>query len=261
MRRVLGIDVASASWSDNGSAVIELDEVSGTFTGVTAPAIRWPTGSLTPAALAFAIDTFARARGVAAVALDGPQGWRDPGTDPGQPGVGRRCEYACRTQGKTGVYPNTFPANQRGWIQFSIELFDALLSKPGVVLANDRRGCEPAGYAVLECYPTSAWRASGLVPLPGKNARPALQPYVAALLDAYRLPAPRTPIAQHDDVQAVVAALCAAALCGGPVIAEPEGVPATVELSGRRLEGLIWNVRPKASALPMRARAAGPGSA
>ncbi|ACL63947.1 hypothetical protein A2cp1_0590 [Anaeromyxobacter dehalogenans 2CP-1] len=249
VRRVLGIDVASAAWRDNGSAIIEFDDASGAFTAVRAPAIAWPTTSLTPASLAAAIDTVARTAGVTAVALDGPQGWRDPATDPALRGVGRRCELACRTQGKTGAYPKTYPGNQRRWIEFSIEVFDALLSRPGVVLANERGGCRPPvdGYAVIECFPTSAWRASGLKPLPGKGSRPALEPHARALWDAFALPEPRSRLSSHDDLQAVVAALCAVPVCGGPAIAVPEGVPAFVDRSGRRLEGLIWNVRPGAS--------------
>src|SRR5438132_6673686 len=131
IRTVLGIDLASAKWSSVGSASIEFADEA--FIRVVAGAIAWPEVPLTPDALADAIDGFARREGVCAVALDGPQGWRDPATAEGTRGVGRRCEYECRTQGKTGAYPRTFPGTQRKWIEFSIGVFASLLAKPGVV--------------------------------------------------------------------------------------------------------------------------------
>jgi len=136
IRTVLGIDLASAKWSSVGSATIEFDDEADAFTSVVAGAIAWPALPLTPAALADAIDAFARRKGVCAVALDGPQGWRDPATPEGTRGVGRRCEYECRTQGKTGAYPRTFPGTQRAWIEFSVEVFANLLARPGVALAD-----------------------------------------------------------------------------------------------------------------------------
>src|SRR5688572_10138116 len=120
-RRVLGIDVASASWSDVGTAAIDFDEER--VTSVIAAPITWPNERLTPAALARIVNAFVRQYSVCAVALDGPQGWRDPETASQLPGMGRRCEYQCRTQGKTGVHRRTYPANQVNWIEFSIELF------------------------------------------------------------------------------------------------------------------------------------------
>jgi hypothetical protein len=246
--KVLGVDLASGKWSDNGSALLELDR--DRFTGLTAPAIVWPSRTLDPGAMAAAIDAFARAEGVCAVSLDGPQGWRDPGTPDGTPGVGRRCEYACRTQGKTGVRPVTFPSTQRPWIEFCIEVFDRLLALPDVSLANDPAHlmAPKTGYVLLECFPTSAWRSSGLDALPGKHKRPDPAPYVEALTQAYALPAPPKPVASHDDVQGVVAALCAVPFAGGPAIAEPSGSSARLiqDAGGAvRVEGLIWNVRPR----------------
>ena len=148
---VLGLDVASADWKSNGSAVITFDAETRVFEGVIAPAIAWPECDLTPAILADVIDTFVRSNGICAVSLDGPQGWRDPSTAPGTPGVGRRCEYQCRTQGKTGVYPRTYPRTQRTWFEFCVDLFGALLAKPGVMLADpDPLAVAPAvGYVVL----------------------------------------------------------------------------------------------------------------
>ncbi len=242
----LGVDLASASWADNGSALIELDRDAARFVSVVPGAIAWPSSALTPAALAGAIDAFARSRGVLAVSLDGPAGWRDPKTPPEAPGVGRRCEYECRTQGKTGVYPRTYPSTQRAWIEHCIAVFDALLAKPGVSFARERGALPPpGGYFVLESFPTSTWRASGLAPLPGKGKRPALAPYVEALSAAFGLPA-FSP-ATHDDLQGVVAALAAVAALGGPARALVHGVPPRSIASSdgpRRVEGLIWDAMP-----------------
>lgn len=247
MRRALGIDVASANWSANGAALVEIDKASGTFTRVDSGVLGWPTDQLTPARLAEVIDAYARAKGVAAVGLDGPQGFRDPATIPGTPGVGRRCEHACNTQGKTGVYPVTYPGNQRGWIEFCVKLFDELLAKQDVVLANDAAPTQPdRGYLLLEVFPTSTWRKSGLTPLPGKSARPVLGPFATALSSAFGLPAV-TP-ATHDDLQAIVAALPAAMLLGARGVAVPSGVPATTGMDAdgvnRRREGYIWDATP-----------------
>ena len=98
---------------------------------------------------------------------------------------------------------------------------------------------------VLECFPTSAWRSSGLTPLPGKGSKPLLSPYVEALRAAYQLPP--FAVQSHDDLQAVVAALTAVGAVRGPAVPRPEGTSSSivVDPSGsRRVEGLIWNVAP-----------------
>jgi hypothetical protein len=70
------------------------------------------------------------------------------------PPCGWRCEYECATQGKTGTYRRTFPANQLAWIEFCVETFTALLAKPDVQLADPRGPLRPpaAGYVLLECF-------------------------------------------------------------------------------------------------------------
>ena len=80
--RVLGIDLASARWSNNGSAVLRFDASTPAWTAIRVPAIVWPTDALTPVAMDKAIDRFAVSHDIIAVALDGPQGWRDPDTPP-----------------------------------------------------------------------------------------------------------------------------------------------------------------------------------
>lgn len=254
--RALGIDVASSGWSSIGSAVVSFDAASNQFRSVEAPAIAWPNAPLTVDALASTIDAYVKKNGISAVAIDGPQGWRDPDTPPTAPGVGRRCEYECRTPGKTGLYPTTFPGNQREWIEFSVDLFDALLQKEGVRLADpDRVGSAPFnGYFLLECFPTSAWRSSGLRPLPAKSKRPGLPSYVASLATTYGLPSSTESVTSHDDLQAIVGALVAAAVVGGPAIPIHCGSASTTVDSRdgvrHRVEGFIWNVRPLSAATP-----------
>lgn len=232
--RVLGIDLASATWADNGSAMFEFD--AGRFVSVTTPAIVWPQTALTPASLAASIRDFCAGQDVSAVALDGPQGWRDPLTPSSEPGVGRRCEWRCKTQGKTGVHPRAYPSTQRGWIEFCIEVFDLLVHGAALFEGRRRRGLH-----LMECFPTSTWRASGLTPLPGKGKKPALPPFVRALRRAYRLPP--FQVRSHDDLQAVVAALSAAGAMGGPCSAVAHGVPARTA-GGHRVEGFIWDANP-----------------
>jgi hypothetical protein len=70
----LGIDLASRKWSDNGSALLSFDADVPAWTALRVPAIGWPTGALTPTAMAKAIDAFALSNGIASIALDGPQG-------------------------------------------------------------------------------------------------------------------------------------------------------------------------------------------
>ena len=273
MTAVLGIDLASARWTFNGSALIHFHAESGAFTRVVQGAIAWPDAeapltSLTPGALAAAIHSFAVREHVRAVALDGPHGWRNPLTPADAPGVGRRCEYLCRTQGKTGVYPKTYPGNQLAWITFCVQVFDALLARPGVRLADaPAAGLAPTGdatagphaggvgdvgdvgdgYVVLECFPTSIWRASGLTPLPAKAKRPDVQAHYDALAATYALPP--VQVASHDDLQAIVAALAGVGAVGGPVQALPSGEACWMAEHAdglRRVEGFIWDAVPVA---------------
>lgn len=262
--RVLGIDLASARWRFNGSALVEFSSGTGVaaasraFTRVVPGVIPWPSDRdpdqpLTPGALAAAIHAVAVRQGVRAAALDGPHAWRNPETAAHLPGVGRRCEYACRTQGKTGVYPTAYPGTQFAWIEFCVQVFDALLAQPGVRLADgpaarpDRDRDPGGGYVVLECFPTAIWRASGLTPLPAKAKRPDVQRFYDALAAAFALPP--VPVTNHDDLQAVVAALAAVGAIGGPVVSRRHGEACCMAAhadGARRVEGFIWDAAPLA---------------
>lgn len=250
MTAVLGIDLASARWTFNGSALLHFHAESRAFTRVVPGAITWPAADvpLTPLALAGAIHACAIREHVCAVALDGPHAWRNPLTPADASGVGRRCEYVSRTQGKTGVYPKTYPGTQFAWIDFCVQVFDALLAQPGVRLAEGpvvAMGPARDGYVVLECFPTSIWRASGLTPLPAKAKRPDVQAHFDALAAAYGLPPAQ--VTSHDDLQAIVAALAGVGAIGGPVQALPRGEAAWMAEHAdgpRRAEGFIWDAAP-----------------
>ena len=99
----------------------------------------------------------------------------------------------------------------------------------------------PGTYLLLESFPTSTWRTARLRPLPAKAKTAATAPFAAALVRAFGLP--EIGAASHDDLQAVVAALPAAALLGGPTQAVPRGEPGRL-VDGYWVEGLIWDAVP-----------------
>lgn len=227
-RCVLGVDLACRSWNDIGSALIRFDDRH--FVEAVPAAITWPREDVTPAAVARTVDAFARQHDVVAVSMDGPQGWRAPGAPAHRPGVGRASEYATRTPGKTGLRGVAYPSTFLRWIQFSIDVFDALLRHCDVALVND--GSEDvhprsAGYWLTECFPTSTWRTSGLDPLPGHRRAPpdVVERFARRLAGTFVLPASAVT-RDHDDLQAVVAALPAVGLLGGPAKAYARGEPA-----------------------------------
>ncbi|UQA59643.1 hypothetical protein [Polyangium aurulentum] len=254
----LGIDLACRRWKDVGSALVAFD--ARRWIEVRPGAIAWPHAEeLKPRALARTIDEFATANEVRAIALDGPQAWRDPAAAPRR-GVGRSCEYATRTPGKTGTFGKSYPGTWLGWVGFCIEVFDELLAMGRARRVNEAlieriEAPEPPGYLVLECFPTSTWRASGLRSLPGHaKARGQEERWAGMLRGAFDLPEAAST-RNHDDLQAVVAAVVAAAVIGGPAEAIASGEPCRACPAGQgwpahRVEGFIYDARPKRSPLP-----------
>jgi hypothetical protein len=248
---VLGVDLASTRWSNVGTALVSYSADATAATAVEINPVAWPTHEeVTSTALTETLDIFLRAREVAAVSIDGPQGWRDPDAPISQ-GMGRACEKSARTPGKTGTPGITWPRKQVGWITFSIRVFDELLGRPHARLINDLkcRRLEPprGGYWVLECFPTATWRSSGLLPLPAKGKRPSVVAFSNLLRVCWKLPESATT-SDHDGLQAIVASLPAATLLGaGEPIAH--GRPATVLPNQNvRVEGIIWDAHPLESA-------------
>ena len=242
---VLGIDLACRDWNDIGSALIVFDRQR--FTAAVPEAITWPTADLTPSAAAAAIDAFARTHDIVAVSIDGPQGWRDPVASSKRKGVGRACEYATRTPGKTGTRGTAYPSTFLRWIQFSIEVFADLLDRPDVALFNEPSSdpiVRQTGYWLLECFPTSTWRTSGLTALPGHRSAPAdvVEEFASRLVEVYSLPSSAVT-RNHDHLQAIVAALPAVGLFGGPAHVQAHGEPAR-PVDGALVEGFIWDAAP-----------------
>ena len=164
----LGIDLASRRWADIGSAMVAL-QPNGRLAS-TVPAMAWPSGQPEAKELARLIDTYCRDHGVHMVGLDGPHAWKNPLSK--RPGAGRWSEYMVRAQGKPGQPGYALPRTQLRWTQFCIEVFDALLAKPDVCLAQPEGMPTGYSYAVMETYPTATWKALGLSPLPGLKSFP-----------------------------------------------------------------------------------------
>jgi len=254
MRSVLGVDLGSR-WQTIGSAVLSFDDTQ--WVRCTIGAIAWPTSPCDAEAIADTILSFALKSDISAISLDGPQGWRDPAT----PGafVGRECERVTRTPGKTGTFGVAVPRTWIHWIQCSIEVFDRLLRAEDAVLANSPESHGPTTlpdgkFYVLECFPTSTWRQAGLRPLPGHGIDvQTIKRFTGDLQAAFSLPDIVTGSAhnqgEHDNLQALVAALPAAGLLGGSCRAVPKGLPARMiaglgEIPRHRVEGIIWDAMP-----------------
>lgn len=145
------------------------------------------------------------------------------------------------------AYPSTFLR----WIRFSISVFAELLSRRDVVLVNDDASDiapRPAGYWLMECFPTSTWRTSGLKALPGHRRAPAqvVERFSRRLVAAYGLPLSAVTD-DHDDLQAVVSTLPAVGLLGGPARAYARGEPAR-SVDAVPVEGIIWDAAPAGGA-------------
>ena len=150
-----------------------------------------------------------------------------------------------RAPGKMGPPGSCVPRTYLAWVTMSVDLFAELASRPGVRLVDEPEAkLEPPveGYHLLESFPTSTWRTAGLTPLPGKARAARIEPYATELRRAFSLP-PFGGQIGHDELQAVVAALPAAALLGGPARAVPRGRPSR-RVETHRVEGLIWDAAP-----------------
>lgn len=200
---VLSIDLALTSYADIGAALL-----SSTPRGaIEARILRLPmTGRPDVDALASWIQQTTEQLDVGCVAIDGPLGWRGPDTDSVH---ARLSEREVRAPGKTGLPPDGVkPRTYLAFTRLSIALFERL-TMTGWRLPADRESA-PGSRMVTETFPTAAWRALGLVPLPGKS-RSQLEDVREGLR---RLTGgcdiQCTGVETHDDLQAVVGGIAPA---------------------------------------------------
>jgi hypothetical protein len=205
---VLSVDLASADYADIGVVCLtRLPEgILLTPIGLGSVGLR---GRPDPETLAAFLAEMADQLDASAIGLDGPQGWKH-----GDNGCAhsRECEARLHTQGKTGLPGVTKPANYLGFIQFSIATFDALQGRGWGRLGSHEA---QAARVAAETFPTSAWRAVGLPPLPGKSrTRPEdLLTWRGLLLGLG--PMQVAGELSHDELQAAVSGLGVLALAEG----------------------------------------------
>jgi hypothetical protein len=161
--------------------------------------------------------------------IDGPQAWK--ASNNGY--HARVCERRLATPGKTGLPGTCKPGSYVSFIQFSIELFDALALRGWPRLA-DVTMLTGRDHCAIESFPTAAWKRLGTRPLPGKRkARAAdVAQRLKWVCDEFSLVVP-DPVS-HDELQAMVAGVAGTKL-------EMEGIRA-IELVGEppiTIEG-IW---------------------
>lgn len=235
---IVSVDLAYRALADIGIAVMTADGASiacefAKLTGERAPE---------PQDLARELVALCGRVGARFLLIDGPQGWKAPTSEPKH---ARACEVAFNTPGKTGLPGVTKPANYRRFIEFSIEVFDALHQRGWPRYDPGRQGTlhTTAGVAV-ESFPLSAWRSLGLPILPAKRrAKP--QDLTDRLADIQHLFGPIALSSQpnHDELQALVAGLAGLALeSAEPARYRAEGSP-PFPLDGTWREGLIVTPR------------------
>ncbi len=165
------------------------------------------------ARLADWIERTADAHGVRCLCIDGPLGWQDPVRAHSAGALHSRVsERRLNAPGKTGPPGQVKPGPYLPFIAFSIALFERLTSGGWTLPDGTHTGAsDPSAPARLisETFPTAAWRALGLTPLPGKaRARkdPTIVPAALATLQQV-LGVTLHGISTHDEIQAVVGGL------------------------------------------------------
>ena len=233
---ILSVDLASRRYRDLGIAAIKLNQ-RGVICHFVSPQNSALQGAPSAQILASFLKGIAEETNSSVIFIDGPQGWKDPAN-----GLEhcRVCERQCSTPGKTGVPGSVKPASWTYMAEFSIELFDQLdaLGFSRLEDATDLRTGKPVA---LESFPTSAWKALGLKPLPGKSSRSPID-----IRNGLRSLTELVPIAvgsqpTHDELQALVAALAGLPLLGFPGIDYSLAGVAPVQIQGTWREGFIVN--------------------
>jgi hypothetical protein len=186
-----------------------------------------------------AIALFCRKNRVRVLLLDGPQGWKDPGSALDY----RLCEKLLAAPGKVGLRGSAKPRGFTPFAAFTIHLFAALVEKGGKLVRNLCIRVPRRGFLVVESFPMSAWRKLCLIPLPAKRNTLEIHK-TCRLLVLRRLFGFRVGrVPNHDELQALVSGLAGVAILAGNgngYIAE--GAPPK-KVGGIWVEGFIVNPR------------------
>ena len=208
LTRILSVDLAYKRHADIGVALLEAIDTRVEVT-LCEPLLPDPPH---PHVFADWLHALANQHGVAGIAIDGPLGWKAPGTDAEHCRVS---EKVVRAPGKTGLPPDGVkPRNYLAFTEFSIALFERLTMVHGYGLPGYTAALGTARF-VTETFPTAAWRALGLTALPGKGRTTPrdLEDAVARFTahTGVRLSA----TVSHDQLQAVVGGLAPLAWATG----------------------------------------------
>lgn len=252
--RVLGLDLAMRRYGDIGTAMLSF-EPGGDAMHVETDVISWPTGKPDVKSIARIVANHVERYEIHAVAIDATLAWREPEPDigPPRPGVGRWAERRLNTQSKTGPYGITYPRTQQRWTRMGIDLGQLWLQSGVAEIVNEATAPRYAPlshnrFYLLESFPTATWKAAGLKPLPGKSTcsktGKSIEDWQIKLSNAFALESSKR-VSSHDDLQAVVAALPAAAMLAGPCSAQAHGLPMRwLRNPPHPIEGLIWVAKP-----------------
>lgn len=233
---ILSVDLASKDYADIGLVRLARLPERILVTPIVLGAVGL-RGKPDPGALAVSLVSMAHQSGATAIGLDGPQGWKLDGNGCMH---SRVCEARLSTQGKTGPPGVTKPATYLRFIEFSIATFDALQASGWERLATQG---SPGGRVTAETFPTSAWRALGIAPLPGKRRT---RPEEVLTWKAHLLGLGSIQVSgelSHDELQAAISGLGVLALAEGSTDRyEAVGHPPVWD-GTHWLEGFIVNPR------------------
>lgn len=236
MPAILSIDLACRRSRDIGICVLHYD---GVRIDVEFVRQHWEDcgSKLDPRSLAETIAQIARRHQARLVLIDGPQAWKDPRRADND---ARVCEMEAATQGKTGSPGTAKPWTFLTFSIFSIAVFDRL-GELGWPRLSQRSSLHTSKNFALEMYPTAAWKAIGLRPLPSKSNAEALdvKAKFAELSSTIPIAVLQGDTITHDELQAIVGGLAGVAAEGYlPLEVKLVGVP-PVEQHGRWYEGYI----------------------
>jgi hypothetical protein len=232
---VLSIDLALKRYAEIGICVLSAhpDRIE---VVPARPAELGLTGAPRIGALAKAIVQLAEHWSTRLILIDGSQAWKAADSELAH---ARVCERALATQGKTGLPRTTKPASFAGFATFAVELFEELSVMGWPRLPGEAALRTPHPFA-LEAYPTSAWRALGLRPLPSRarTGGAEIPNKLAQLARVFPLSAPALT---HDELQATVAGLAGLGIEGHPAYGFTLAGVAPFEHDGEWREGFIVN--------------------